>query len=105
MVVPKNERAIEDELSTFPGKTVVVERDGNVYIKQAVNYEDPEDVSINFLIFTSLLSTVLKNLRHIRYCESIILNYDKVFSYTTYVFITKINLLWFCNNNLIYINL
>lgn len=45
VVVPKNERAIEDELSTFPGKTVVVERDGNVYIKQAVNYEDPEDVS------------------------------------------------------------
>lgn len=53
VVVPKNERAIEDELSTFPGKTVVVERDGNVYIKQAVNYEDPEDVSINFIIFTS----------------------------------------------------
>lgn len=50
VVVPKNERAIEDELSTFPGKTVVVERDGNVYIKQAVNYEDPEDVSINFII-------------------------------------------------------
>lgn len=79
VVVPKNERAIEDELSTYPGKTVVVERDGNVYIKKAANYDDPEDVSINYIICTNLQYTSLRNLCHIGYYDGIILKYDIIF--------------------------
>lgn len=47
VMVPKKKKVIEDELSTYPGKIVVVEPDGNVYIKKAADFEDPVDVSIN----------------------------------------------------------